>query len=193
VIELAAAKKIFGDRSLGAAFNVLAPGKYRSENNDWEEVKTWSYAVKAGDKIKALYPVENFENGIYHVCIYGPNGFFREFRGDENDPAILMAVEYEIKNDAANHRTANLLLSLHNKSGEAQTVYMEDKSYKNPMRVVALNESGQTITESFSLENSFNWYDLSIKVKGKNNFEKRYAGRVETGEHGITDPAMGGA
>ncbi|HEY4207625.1 MAG TPA: phospholipase C, phosphocholine-specific, partial [Puia sp.] len=35
------------------------------------------------------------------------------------------------------------------------------------------------------------WYDYSILIEGVDDFEKRYAGRVETGKDSITDPAMG--
>ncbi|MBS1744921.1 MAG: phospholipase C, phosphocholine-specific [Bacteroidetes bacterium] len=190
VVDFTASQIIFGAAALGAAFNVYAPGKYRTGNNIIEEVKLWSYSVKAGDKITAPFPLENFENNKYHLCIYGPNGFFREFSGDENDPGILIGFEYEIKKEISQNPAGNILLSFTNNDGVAYTILIEDKSYKKPTRIISLNNQ-QQVTESFNLENNFNWYDLSIKVKGKNNFEKRYAGRVETGEHGITDPAMG--
>ena len=35
------------------------------------------------------------------------------------------------------------------------------------------------------------WYDFSVLVRGFEGFEKRHAGRVETGAEGITDPVMG--
>jgi phospholipase C len=34
------------------------------------------------------------------------------------------------------------------------------------------------------------WYDLSVFVDGGQAFERRYAGRVETGEWGSSDPAL---
>ena len=41
------------------------------------------------------------------------------------------------------------------------------------------------------LKSSFGWYDFTIKVSGYPDFEKRYAGRVESGKPGYTDPFMG--
>ena len=38
---------------------------------------------------------------------------------------------------------------------------------------------------------SYGWYDFSIKIKGNTLFERRYAGRVETGAESKTDPFMG--
>ena len=42
-----------------------------------------------------------------------------------------------------------------------------------------------------NLNKSFYWYDISVKIKGNDIFEKRYAGRVETGRESKSDPAMG--
>jgi phospholipase C len=52
-------------------------------------------------------------------------------------------------------------------------------------------EKGGEVNEKFDLSGSYNWYDLIVKIKGFDLFEKRYAGRVETGAHSKSDPAMG--
>ena len=41
------------------------------------------------------------------------------------------------------------------------------------------------------LSKNFNWYDFSVKINNHNDFEQRFAGRVETGVMGKTDPVMG--
>ena len=35
------------------------------------------------------------------------------------------------------------------------------------------------------------WYDFSVSLGASSSFERRFAGRVETGEHGYSDPFMG--
>ena len=40
------------------------------------------------------------------------------------------------------------------------------------------------------LKKSFQWYDVHLKVRGNETFAKRYAGRVETGAGGKTDPLL---
>jgi phospholipase C len=42
-----------------------------------------------------------------------------------------------------------------------------------------------------SLADSHGWYDFSVRVQGHEGFEKRYAGRIETGRDSISDPQMG--
>jgi phospholipase C len=54
----------------------------------FEPVRTWHYAVSAGDALTDEWPLEAFEDGNYHLRVYGPNGFFGEFIGSPNDPQI---------------------------------------------------------------------------------------------------------
>jgi phospholipase C len=42
------------------------------------------------------------------------------------------------------------------------------------------------------LKKSFQWYDFTVTVNNHATFAKRYAGKVETGREGVSDPAMGG-
>jgi phospholipase C len=41
------------------------------------------------------------------------------------------------------------------------------------------------------LATSERWYDLSVFIDGSQALERRYAGRVETGEWGSSDPSLG--
>jgi phospholipase C len=42
------------------------------------------------------------------------------------------------------------------------------------------------------LRHSANWYDFTVRVDGLDAFSRRFAGRVETGRHSLSDPEMGG-
>ena len=35
------------------------------------------------------------------------------------------------------------------------------------------------------------WYDISATVSGQTDYLRRFAGRVETGRHTVSDPALG--
>ncbi len=39
---------------------------------------------------------------------------------------------------------------------------------------------------------SFRWYDFGLKIERFETFQRRFAGRVETGQWSFSDPAMGG-
>jgi phospholipase C len=91
-ILMKAGDKFFGELSAGSPFHVYAPGKYKNE-----DVRAWAYAVAARDELKDTWALHDFENGTYYLRVYGPNGFFREFRGSEKDPVIDVMMKYEQK------------------------------------------------------------------------------------------------
>jgi phospholipase C len=175
--------KLLGNGSAGSPFQVYAPGIYLQEN-----VRVWDYAVMAGDTLEDSWPVNDFENNQYHLRVYGPNGFFREFRGNKNDPLIQVNCLYETGKANPGKFTGNITLSISNAEEHSHIIEITDNAYKASKRTHTIAASGIL---SIGTSKSYGWYDFSIKIKGNNLFEKRYAGRVETGLAGKTDPAMG--
>ena len=190
----AAGNKLFGAQSAGAPFSVYAPGRYAAKEVSsikyFEEVRTWNYAVRAGGKLEAQWPLKDFENSLYHLRVYGPNGFFREFIGDKSDPLIHITLEYERMKNSSQKFTGNIILLSQNFSDEDKTIEVSDNFYKNKKQFFVLHKRERKEI-ALDIKKSYNWYDISVKVKGNNLFEKRYAGRVETGEPGKSDPLMG--
>ncbi len=66
-----------------------------------------------------------------------------------------------------------------------------DNSYKTRALTKTILP-GTAATIKIVLAKSFGWYDISVKAKGYNNFEKQFAGKVENGMVTKTDPLMGG-
>ena len=52
-------------------------------------------------------------------------------------------------------------------------------------------DPGQTVRVVLDFDGSHRWYDFSIEVAGAERFGRRYAGRIENGELGLSDPAIG--
>ncbi|MDP9075850.1 MAG: phospholipase C, phosphocholine-specific [Bacteroidota bacterium] len=184
-VKFTASDKVFGDKALSSPFNVYAPGKYLNE-----DVRTWAYTAKAGDTVADEWPLTDFENSHYHLRTYGPNGFFREFKGNANDPELDVTCEYQHSLTDSKKLTGNIQLALHNLSGKQHSVQVIDHAYKTNNHAVAVKPSGIT-NLVLNLANSHGWYDFSVKVSGSTSFEKRYAGRVETGVSSFSDPQMG--
>jgi len=183
---------VFGQQTAGAPFNVYAPGKYMHIDHPGvlDEVRTWAYGLKAGDQISDAWPLAEFENALYHLRVYGPNGFYREFMGDEKDPSVDVSVAYQHDQTKKGGLTGNLELKIINASSEVYTVEITDHSYKiNNHHKIA--RASQATTLVLDLKNSHGWYDFSVKIQGHQNFTKRYAGRVETGKSSFSDPYMG--
>ncbi len=79
---------------------------------------------------------------------------------------------------------------MHNKSTEPVSIAIKDNSYKSDT-VTRKIKPGQETSVVLDLKRSHGWYDFTVKADGSNQ-EARYAGRVETGMPGFSDPLMGG-
>jgi phospholipase C len=189
-----AKKEIFGKNASGSPFNVLFPGKYVI-NEEFDYPGSRSYAVAAGSELAESFPVESFENGIYHLRIYGPNGFFREISGNAKDPDVSIICEYERPDKPVKKLSGNIDLKIVNKSAKSYEIEIRDNAYKNKTIKKVIPANGQHNANAdamiLNLNKSFGWYDFTVLVKGYGHFERRYAGHVETGKASFTDPFMG--
>ena len=184
-ISFEAAKNVFGDKSAGSPFYVYAMDALER----WKPT-TRDYAVSAGDAQRDEWLIEKFDNKLYHLRVYGPNGFYRAFKGTSNDPMIDVQCVYEKAKLNSKRLTGNLILTITNNDIKALSVELADNSYKTGGRNKTILPGTKT-SVVLNLEKSFGWYDASIKVKGFEFFEKQFAGHVETGEISKTDPLMG--
>ncbi len=196
-IRFEASGKVFGKKALGSPFNVYAPGKYiHLENGSTvlKELRTWAFAVKSSDHIEASWPLQEFENDLYHLRVYGPNGFYREFKGSAHDPQVEIFCEYQTGMISKMKLTGNIQIIMRNPTNVPYRVLITDNVYKSPPLKKVLHPADKNIDNvivPIDLSKNFGWYDFTIKIIGNDLFEKRYAGRVETGEQGYSDPHMG--
>ena len=188
---------VFGEQSAGSPFIIYAPGEYLSleaeKKNEqvFEPVRVWHYAVTAGDTLTEQWPLHAFKDDEYLLRVYGPNGFFREFTGNAKDPLIEINCEYERSGLLKNKLSGNIELKISNLSRDhSYEIEILDNAYKNkPLskKISPANEAAILL----NLDKSFGWYDFSVNVKWNGSFSKRFAGRVETGKETFSDPFMG--
>ncbi len=185
-ITMQAKRDIYGAKAAGAPFVVYAPGSFK-KNKVADKAYSWNYAVAAGASVAEVWNIDDFENGLYHLRVYGPNGFYREFKGGNYDPAIKALIQY-------NAQGPSILLAVQNTGPEKYTVEVEDNGYKTGNQTLVLDAAGTKGAEhviTINLAKTYGWYDVTLRVKGKSIFQQRYAGRVETGKPSFTDPLMG--
>jgi phospholipase C len=189
-LSFRAGNQVFGELAAGSPFHVYAPGRYRQE-----AVRAWAYAVAAGDTLTDRWLISDFENSRYHLRVYGPNGFFREFIGTESDPPVRVTCGYEYDKAGSRQLTGNIVLTFSNTGSEPVSLEITGHAYQTGARILtlaAIHSPGAKASVVVNTGKNHGWYDFSVKVKnGHPVFEKRYAGRVETGKHGKTDPVMG--
>lgn len=180
-LTLAAKQEAFGKKALGAPFQVC--------QQLGSDAHFRSYTVAAGDTLSDVWSID----GPFHLCIQGPNGFFREFKGNTNNP--LLEISCVCERDARKQLTGNILVQLKNADPKrSYAVQVVDNAYLTKPRSIVLEKGGMkgdSQSAVLNLKNSYNWYDFSVNVAGFSDFEQRYAGRVETGKAGFSDPAMG--
>jgi len=181
-IRFQARKEIFGERSAGSPFAVYA----RIASGD---VKVRNYAVAAGEHLEDSWNIAEFQDGLYHIQVYGPNGFFREFIGSQKDP--LADVDFDSARDRGVAPSGGIeIVAVNRDRQQTCTIEIRDNSYKNPpqSRNLAPAERATLIIDA---QESSGWYDVSVRTSTNARFAKRYAGRVETGKWTTSDPAMG--
>src|SRR5690606_14314025 len=101
------------------------------------------YAVKAGDSLNDIWQLEDFERKEYHLRIHGPNGFFREYKGDAEDPLIDIRCEYERKTNSVGRLTGNLVLNISNFSSKVYEMQLIN-AYQNGKAVSVFVKKGES-------------------------------------------------
>ncbi len=129
----------------------------------------FSYALYAGQEL-----VHSVEAGKYDYEVFGPNGFYRLFKG-ESKP--------EINASLIDHPSENKVQFVINKADEAIREIVIDDLYEKSRCTVPLQKDEESI--AFNLHKTKGWYDLRIS-SGSNIWH--FAGRLETGKPSVSDP-----
>jgi len=138
------------------------------------------YTVEAGRELMDTWTAVD---GKYDLWVYGPNGFIREFRGALNlhDPASVL--RYEVGNRA-------LRVTIDNNAAITCTLVLRPNAYGEPSSTILRLKPHSSIVRKLSLGKTANWYDFTLASEDGALFVRRFAGRMETGEHGVSDPAI---
>jgi phospholipase C len=157
------------------------------DNLDLQE--PWHYTVGAGDRLVSEQWHDDGPLDDYDLTLRGPNGFWRRYAGS-------------LKPDAPH---ADILLVSHPDTGAAELIMRNDGT-KPMLFIIALDEhyptggsrkrmvrveAGAEAREHWPLLKSDHWFDFLVTLKGTPNFIRRFAGKVETGKPGRTDPGIG--
>ena len=139
------------------------------------------YAVEPGKQLADVWAPSL--NG-YDLWVLGPNGFHRQFKAGAGEGEQDVKVCYDIAN-------GDVYLRMVNGGDAACTFEVSANAYRDDGPWTFEVAAGETLEHGWVLKNSASWYDLSVTVAQAPGFLRRCAGRVETGRHGVSDPAMG--
>lgn len=175
-IRMEASTELFGKETWSVPFQVYAPGRYRGDS-----ARSWNFAVSAGDALEQSWQLADFENEEYHLRVYGPNGFYREFSGNAQSNGIQLSLKPGFK--LKGKRVALLESALKN----SIQVTLKENAYRIGEKSLQL-AAGKKVSEPLDFESSQGWYDLTIAGPG---FSWSFAGRLENGLESISDPLLG--
>jgi phospholipase C len=144
----------------------------------------WTYTVSPRAKLSETWAIRAKGQREYDLSVYGPNGFFRSFKGSigGSDDANL-SVDVDFKFDQG------VTLEIRNESRQPARVRIYDAYAKRTIERTA--GAQQRVIWHFESEASFGWYDLTLEVAGDSSFKQQLAGHVESGCDSMSDPLLG--
>ena len=143
------------------------------------------YTVESGKSLSDAWST-TADGGSYDLRVQGPNGFLRSFTGNASDwSASSFRPEILVDFEPAQSRLA---LSIQNAGELAGTVELTPS---NPLSGIGTQNvfvpAGGTAVVTPMLASTGNWYDFTVSAPA---FQRGFAGRMETGKSGFSDPAM---
>jgi phospholipase C len=140
------------------------------------------FCVEAGKSLHDCWPLSE-DQGRYDLWAYGPGGFLREFRGTLQKEAATHP-NVQLKYDTVNV-SVSLVVMMEGLSSASLIVRTNAYRADGPWRISAA--PGKRTIREWSVIASHGWYDFSVVGEA---FERRFAGRMETGGPSFSDPAV---
>ncbi|NEA64890.1 phospholipase C, phosphocholine-specific [Streptomyces sp. SID12488] len=139
----------------------------------------WAYTTGAGKTVSDTWN-SAYSKDAHDLTVHGPNGFLRVFKGRGKGAAGPEAT--------ARHVGDDLELTLTNKG--SKTVELKLTSgYGGHSRKIRVR-AGSTVRHRVDLGASKRWYDVTVTSDADAAFLRRFAGHVENGRAGVSDPAI---
>jgi len=182
-LRLTAGNQVHGIASAGVPFNVYMRGRDVDQG-----LQVATFAVKADDTIVRKFPIDVFNGEENSIEVHGPNGFYRSFSGRiVSQSAVNVYATYERN---ASGLTGNLQIHLDNISRKSVVAMIADQVY-GATEIRKQLDPGEAAELVLPPHSSSGWYDVLVTVESS-VASVRYAGHVDTGSPGISDPLMGG-
>jgi phospholipase C len=142
------------------------------------------YTLEAGKNLSDVWNTTATDAGQYDLWIYSTNGYLRSFSGSVTVQEVsACAPEIQVCYAPC---TDEIYLKVTNHGSKPGAVTVSANAYRSdgPWPLALLPAT--TASLNWNLEASFGWYDFTVDASG---FERRFAGRMETGHDGFSDPA----
>ncbi|MCC5475394.1 phosphocholine-specific phospholipase C [Streptomyces barringtoniae] len=138
----------------------------------------WTYTTTAGKSLSDTWN-SAYSGGVHDLTVHGPNGFLRVFkgRGKAAGPEA-----------SARHVGDALELTFTNKGSGTVKLKVTNGYGGHPATVTV--RPGATVRHTVDLTASKRWYDVTVTCEADPAFLRGFAGHVENGHPGVSDPAI---
>ncbi|MER6677375.1 phospholipase C, phosphocholine-specific [Streptomyces sp. NPDC000983] len=138
----------------------------------------WTYTTEAGKSIADTWN-SAYSGGSYDLTAHGPNGFLRVFKGSNRVAGPEVTAR----------RTGDDIRLTFTNRGSRSVRLRVTGGYGGRDRTFTVRP-GTTVRHTADLSASRRWYDLTVTCDADPAFLRRFAGHVENGRPGVSDPAM---
>ncbi len=148
----------------------------------------WHFTVGAGDQLESEHWHKGgAAGGSYDLTLKGPDGLHQRYAGALLGPVpdislIRLPDEGAVELLFVNRSAGPLLFDV-----RFDAAYASGKTGARRVQVAP----GATVRDRWNLANDDNWYDLAVRWARDPEFLRHFAGKLETGRAGLTDPAIG--
>lgn len=138
----------------------------------------WMYTTEAGKGVADTWN-SAYSGGSYDLTVHGPAGFVRWFKGSNKvaGPEVT-----------ARHQGDDIELTFTNKGTTSVRLKIANGYGGRPSTVTV--RPGAKVCRTVGLAASRRWYDLTVTSESDPAFLRRFAGHVENGRPGVSDPAI---
>ena len=180
---------------------------FYARNNRLPQLPPRRYSVSAAQSLtdfwlisdtdSDLRPKETRHDPDYDISIHGPNGFHSHFRGvavfppstdSEDNIGVKQQPGPEVVIAYDDH-SGDVHLRLINTGTAACTVKVANSYVPSKGSHSYELQPGSSAEDHWPSSPTHNWFDLSVTTDESPTFLRRFAGHVETGRPGTSDPA----
>ncbi|MFF0062348.1 phosphocholine-specific phospholipase C [Streptomyces sp. NPDC005279] len=159
-----------GGATAGACFSVTSANRTDGP---------WTYTAEAGKKLSDTWNTA-YSKDVYDLSVFGPNGFLRTFRG----PGRTAGPEV-----TARHVPGGCLELTMTNGGSVDCHLKVTNAYGGKRETFTVRK-GSRVVHTVDLRAGKRWYDLTVVSDKDSTFLRRFAGHVENGQPGVSDPAI---
>ena len=145
------------------------------------------YTLEAKKELSDVWDTRE-DDGGYDLWLLGPNGFLRHFTGGAVQHPDVAPPELELRYHAS---SGAIELVARQRGCDPCALTVSPNAYGEHLGCQLELPASGTVSRRWQLRDSVRWYDFSVTSPGLPGWSERYAGRLETGRDGFSDPALG--